>query len=276
MTRIAHLSDLHLLESQHGARGAADRLRLSILTLGRALDAELHRRRFASALRRARAARADHLVLSGDVTEDGVPAQFEVLAEVLAESQWSPDEVTIVPGNHDAYAAEDAWALALAGPLAPFRRTSTSGVATELPGATIVAISTTMDQHWIRAAGRVGDEQRAMLERVLSAEQRRGRAVAVAMHHPPMPWGLRLGFLEGLLDVDKVAPIFRARRNGHVLCGHIHRAGDQRFADGEPRIFVANAVVDHHMPLRLYEAHGGRLWAIDEQLPTPLAGPTYA
>lgn len=108
--------------------------------------------------------------------------------------------------------------------MAPFRRTSTRGAVTELPGATIVAIATTIDQHWIRAAGRHGEEQRA-----------------------------------------------------HVLCGHIHRGGDHHIGDeAEARIFVADAVVDHPSPLRLYEAHGGRLWAVDDRSRTPLVATAYA
>ncbi|MBI2390559.1 MAG: metallophosphoesterase [Deltaproteobacteria bacterium] len=276
MTRIAHLTDLHLLERAPGDRDARDRLRLSFLTLGRPIDAELHRVRFAAALRKARAARAEHLVISGDLTEDGAPAQFEVLAEVLAESRWSPDEVTLVPGNHDAYQLADAWSRALEGPLAPYRRTSAPGTVVEIEGATIVAVATTIDQHWIRAAGRVGEDQRATLGDVLALEERRGRAAVVAMHHPPMPWGLRLGFIEGLLDVDKVTPILRARRNAHVLCGHIHRSGDHRLRpEDDARIFVADAVVDHPSPLRLYEACAGRLRPIDDALQAALGSPAF-
>lgn len=264
MTRIAHLTDLHLLETGHASRAMHEKMRLSFLTLGRAINAELHRRRFEKALEDAWAARADHLVISGDLTEDGQPEQFEILAEVLAESRWSPDDVTIVPGNHDAYVDVDAFDRALDGPLAAYRRTSTPGTVTELRGATVVALSTTIDQHWLRAAGRVGEGQRALLERVLSRESRQGRAVAIAMHHPPMPWGLQLRWIEGLLDVDDVSTLLGRHANAHVLCGHIHKGGDHFVRSGEdPQIFVANAVVDHPSPLRLYEAIGDRLYVVD-------------
>lgn len=263
MTRIAHLTDLHLLETGHAARAMREKMRLSFLTLGRAIDAELHRRRFEKALDDAWKARADHLVISGDLTEDGLPEQFEILAEVLSESRWSPDDVTIVPGNHDAYVEVHAFERALAGPLSPWRRTSTPGAITELPNATVIALSTTIDQHWLRAAGRVGEAQLVLLERLLVAQ--RHRPVAIAMHHPPMPWGLQLRWIEGLLDVDSVAASLARHPHAHVLCGHIHKGGDHYFRGGvEPQIFVANAVVDHPSPLRLYEAVGDRLYAVEE------------
>lgn len=258
MTRVAHISDVHLLESRHRSRAARDKLRLSILSLGRTLDADDVRRRFVSALRRART--ADHLVISGDLTEDGAPAQFEVLAEVLAESPWSPEQVTIVPGNHDAYHRPDAWLMALEGPMADYRRTSAPGAVAELPAVTIVAVATTIDQHWMRAAGRVGHAQRARIADVVSLAQRRGHPAIVAMHHPPMPWGLRLGFIEGLLDVDDVSALLQNHKNAYVLAGHIHRAGDHRFrGELEPRLFVADAVADHPSPVRFYDTCAGAM-----------------
>jgi len=275
MTRIAQLTDLHLLESHHPRRRGRERFRLSVLTMGRTIDADHHRRRFVFALREARAARADHLVLSGDLTEDGVDAQFEVLAEVLADSEWSPDEVTIVPGNHDGYDRPDAWSRALEGPLASYRRTSAAGAVTELRGATILATSTLMEQHWLRAAGRIGEAQRARMTDVLAHERRRGRAVVLPMHHPPVSSGLN--FLDGLLDVDRVTTTLRAHDNAFVLSGHTHRGGDHTLGDElEARVFIANAVVDHDAPLRLYEAVGGRLFAVDERVSTPDAIAAFA
>jgi len=76
---------------------------------------------------------------------------------------------------------------------------------------------------------------------------------------------LQLRWVEGLLDVDKVSMLLGRHPNAHVLCGHIHRGGDHYFSRAdEPQIFVANAVVDHESPLRLYEAIGDRLYTVEE------------
>jgi 3',5'-cyclic AMP phosphodiesterase CpdA len=253
MTRIAHLTDLHLLEPHPDRRRGRERFRLSVLTMGRTIDADQPRRRFVFALREAALARADHLVISGDLTEDGMDAQFEVLAEVLSESAWAPDNVTIVPGNHDGYTDPNAWKRALAGPLAPYRRTSAPGAVTELRDATIVPTSTVIEQHWIRAAGRVGDAQCRRIADVLSHHD--DRVVFLPMHHPPVPWGLRLRFLEGLLDVDRVRALIGGHENAVVQSGHTHHGGDHPL--GLATVCVADAVVDHESPLRVYDASAG-------------------
>ena len=84
MARIAHVTDLHLLEDDHRWRTAAERVRLSFLSFGRSLDAAWRRKAAARALRRALSFRPDHIVITGDLTEDGAPQQFEVLAAVLS------------------------------------------------------------------------------------------------------------------------------------------------------------------------------------------------
>jgi len=97
------------------------------------------------------------------------------------------------------------------------------------------------------------------------------------MHHPPVAWGLRLNFLEGLLDLDRVTAILRAHDNAYVLSGHTHRGGNHTIGDElEARVFIADAVVDHPLPLRLYEAMGGMLFAVDDGVSTPNAIGAFA
>src|SRR5215831_11304879 len=85
--RIAHLSDFHLLEPDVGRRGLRERVRLGYLSLFRPLDAEGRVRRALGALARACEKGFDHLVISGDLTEDGTAQQFEEVARVLFESR---------------------------------------------------------------------------------------------------------------------------------------------------------------------------------------------
>src|SRR4051794_40675733 len=112
MATIAQLSDLHLVEDDYEERPLSTRARLSCLSLGRPLEPFERRQRALRALAEVRASGADHLVITGDLTEDGAPAQFEVLAEVLADSHFPAERITLVPGNHDAYDAPDNYAVA--------------------------------------------------------------------------------------------------------------------------------------------------------------------
>src|SRR5512146_3191055 len=107
--RIAHSSDLHLLEPDTSKRSPVERARLAYLSMLRPLSRDGRLARFARALAAATLGGFAHLVISGDLTEDGKQGQFEELARVLAESDIAPEKVTLVPGNHDAYDAPDAW-----------------------------------------------------------------------------------------------------------------------------------------------------------------------
>ncbi|MBL8718276.1 MAG: metallophosphoesterase [Myxococcales bacterium] len=271
MTRIAHLTDLHLVERRPEARSWQDRLRIQTISQGRPIDSERPRRRLRRAFAEARAARADHVVVTGDLTEDGIPAQFEVLAEELHAAPFAPEQITLVPGNHDGYTSGDAFENALAGPLAAFRVTSRPGTAVELKGATVVALSTTIHQHWLRAAGELGERQRRRIHDVLHARERRG-ATVLAMHHPPFTFGLRLGWLEGLLDLGFVRTMLRPFRSAHVLCGHVHERGDHRLGPARhARLHTAHSVAEDDRALRLYDAIDDRLVPSDGPVPFALA-----
>src|SRR5262245_58828439 len=122
MTILAHISDLHLIERDHDKRRGLSRRRLHFLSTGASLDAEARIERVAATLQKVRRVGADHVLITGDLTEDGEFSQFEVLAEVLLRSGLDPDCVTLVPGNHDGYGEPGTYARALEGPLQAFRR----------------------------------------------------------------------------------------------------------------------------------------------------------
>src|SRR5688572_2232868 len=103
MLDLAHVTDLHLVEKDHEKRRGTDWQRLQYLSAGRSIDFATRRHKALSALRSA-GRNAAHVVLTGDLTEDGMPAQYELLAELLSDADLDPHRVTIVPGNHDRYA----------------------------------------------------------------------------------------------------------------------------------------------------------------------------
>ena len=259
MTRIAHLSDLHLIEADPRARSIAGRLRLSLLTLGRRPDPIDRARRATRALREAFEAKADHLVLTGDLTEDGTDEQLRELARILRSSPWPAHRITLVPGNHDAYADGGAWSRALAGPLASWAPTSEPGSVTRVGEASIVAVSTAFHQSIGRSAGRVAPSLMRRIADVVSDRSQRGRAVLLAQHHGPIDRGAA-HWLDGLEEHDAQSALGRVHEELHVLCGHAHRVSDHAlYPGGERRVFTAPAVVDAARPLRLYRVEGGCL-----------------
>ena len=259
--RIAHLTDLHVLEDDAHTRRGADRVRLELLCNARPVDPRDRRERILRALRAAVATSPDHVCITGDLTEDGSDGQFEALAHLLAESGLSPEKVTLVPGNHDAYGDVTSYERALRGPLAPYRATSTPGTVLELEEVVLLPVSTVMAQPFVRAAGIVGDARRAELLCGLRHGERVRKPTIVAMHHPVVEHTIGAWqWFDGLVDAREVSTLFAAHRGAHVLHGHWHRHTDLRIGDDvRLRAHGALAVADHPRPLRVYEIEDGRV-----------------
>jgi 3',5'-cyclic-AMP phosphodiesterase len=261
MTLLAHLSDLHLLEREHLSRRGLARQRLAFLSAGAPLDAEWRIRRSVFALQHALRCGADHIVVTGDLTEDGEPAQFEVLAEVLCRSGVDPANVTLVPGNHDAYCRRDAFAQALEGPLRAYRATSLPGSCTLLPAAAIAPISTVVEGQWFtRACGQIRRDDVLAVRRLASRPDLRERAIVVAQHHPPSHRALLpFEWIDGVHNAGAMRDLVLERTRVHVLHGHANRELTRRFCGrAHGQVFSAASLRDEG-GVRLYRAEAGVL-----------------
>ncbi len=257
MTRIAHLSDLHLVEEDHRSRVGAAALRLSWLTFGRTIDYEARCRRVARALQLATLGGADHVIVTGDLTEDGIDEQLELLGAILHESSIDPERVTLVPGNHDAYADGSAFERALEGPLAAFAKTSARGACTVLDDVIVLPISTAIAQSYTRSAGKLGSDAVARIDRAAQVAAELGRALIVAQHHPPTGHLVpAITYWDGLHDHASERALLVAHPGAHVLHGHTHREADRGVADRHPQVFCAGSVVDD-APVRFYDVEDG-------------------
>lgn len=262
--RIAHISDLHLLEPKVGLRTAIERARLAYLSALRPLGAAGRLLRFRRALDAAIAGSFDHLVITGDLTEDGKAGQFEEVARVLHESGISPTQVTLIPGNHDAYEEPRGWERALEGPLRPFASSSLGkkGKVVDLGEVAFLPISTSVHQHWSSSWGQIdGDEMEALDRRTADPGLAR-KALVIAQHHPPHPHRFApMQWLDGLREHARLLALLARRRTVQVLHGHMHsKASRVLGADGIFRIFGAPAVVESEQPeIRFYETRGGLL-----------------
>jgi calcineurin-like phosphoesterase family protein len=214
------------------------------------------------------------VLITGDLTEDGVDAQFEVLAEALHRSGLSPDCVTLVPGNHDGYADDRAFARALEGCLRAYRRTSVDGVRTVLPGAVIVPVSTMIEGQWFaRSRGVVRDEDVARVRRLASEPVSQGRAVVVAQHHPPRHHPLYpVEWFDGVTNALAMRDLMLERTRVHVLHGHTHRRTTQHLSGRlHAQVFSTASVRDQHgtgLTLRFYKAEDGSLQELHGLIPT--------
>lgn len=261
--RIAHVSDVHML-ARPGGSGAVGLAR-RFVSLGRPLDVADRARRFLDALTNARKTRADHVVVSGDLTELGDDAEYEQLAEVLDQSGIEPDRVTLVPGNHDAYASRDAWRLALEGPLAKWAPTSatSAGKLVDRGDVCFLPIDATVHQAVTRSAGELTDATAEAIDRRLDDPGLAAKAIVVVAHHPPYGEGPRFWqWIDAMRGGARLLASLARRHNVYVLHGHLHRAVTRVVERTKNRLYGAPAVVDAPKgapAMRFYDVVAGEL-----------------
>jgi 3',5'-cyclic-AMP phosphodiesterase len=215
---IAQISDSHVVAPGKLFRCPAQ---------GAAPDAERVYREFDTApyLARAVAAlnalapRPDLVVHTGDLVDHGEPDEYERLRDLLAPLSMP---AFVIPGNHDAreplrnafradgYLPAEGYLLYTVEDY-PLR---------------IVALDTLV-------AGKHGGvlcaEQLSWLDRTLAAQP--DRPTVVLMHHPPFATGITYMDGYGLDNAAGLAEIVaRHPQIERILCGHLHRAIDRRFA----------------------------------------------
>ncbi len=232
MRRIAHLSDVHILDPHAGTQKARYRFATKLVSLGRGMNPLSRSRRLAHALAGAKASGADHYVLSGDLTEVGEDSEFEQIATVLHEAALPADGVTLVPGNHDAYTRSDAWARAMAGPLAAFARSSASaaGKVVERGPVAFLPIDSTRFQTIAWSGGVFSGAVTQTIERRLADPCFRDQTVVLVMHHPPFyPKGAPslMKWIDGLRGSRHVLDLLGRHPRLQLLHGHLHRVFDR-------------------------------------------------
>lgn len=230
MFLLAHLSDPHL--------GPIPEARLSEL-LGKRFFGMMNwigarRRNFGAAtlaplLTDLLAQGADHIAVTGDLVNVSLPSEFDTGATFLS-SLGAPRDVTVVPGNHDAYVHSalayhlERWAPFLSGddthPDTPLDRDSFPFVRRRGPVA-IVGVSTAIPTAVFLASGAAGSAQLQRLSRTLRALKEEGLFRVVMIHHPPV--GER-PFHRDLRDARAFRAVIGEAGAELVLHGHDHRA----------------------------------------------------
>lgn len=232
--KIAHLSDIHILDARTGTRQARYKLATKFVSLGRAIDPKIRARNLSHALGLAKANRADHIVISGDLTEVGEEVEYEYFAEVLHDARLPADSVTLVPGNHDAY-TEGSWRRALEGPLRPFARASTggskddAGKVVEREGVALLPVDTSIFQSIAWSGGIFTRAMFDAIDRRLKDSAFRDKAVALVVHHPPFhPHRLPIvRWIDGLRGRAEVLDLLSRHPRLQLLHGHLHRVLDR-------------------------------------------------
>lgn len=169
----------------------------------------------------------DHIVVTGDLTHIAMPTEF-LLAKQWLESLGDARDVTVIPGNHDAY-LNSGWrqgnqhwqAFMTSDETAGHRTTLFPSLRVRGPVA-FIGLSSACASPPLFATGRLGSDQIARFAQLLSATRNAGLFRVVLIHHPPVPgsekWRKRL--------TDGAAFCATIARHGAelILHGHRHRA----------------------------------------------------
>ncbi len=189
----------------------------------------LHRPEVLEALRRDLVEqRPDHLAVTGDLTHIALPQEFRQAATQL-EAFGTAEQVSLIPGNHDAYVAvppDEAWdhwadylrSDASTSPTAPTADAfPTLRVRGELA---LVGLCSAHPTPWFQASGRLGAEQLERLGRLLMELRERDCFRVVMVHHPPLD--PELSARRELLDAADLRAVLAESGAELVLHGHRH------------------------------------------------------
>ena len=219
---LAHLSDPHLPPLPAvGFRDLAGKRMLGYLNWTRNRH-KYHRREVLDALvTDIQAQRPDHIAVTGDLVNLALEAEFAPAAEWLA-GVGIPRDVTVIPGNHDAYVR--ATKHRFADTFADHMRGDAIDGATAFPflrrrgPLALIGVSSAVPTAPLMATGRLGRVQLAALDRML-AQLSAEAAFRVLLVHHPLQSNSRM---KRLTDSRELRAVLQRHGVELVLHGHDH------------------------------------------------------
>ncbi len=227
MLKLAHLSDPHL-----GPLPDPKLLQLFSKRILGYLNWRTHRSKVMGGnaldqlIADMQAQQPDHIAITGDLVNIALPLEI-IGARHWLEEVGPPDEVSVIPGNHDAYVpgalkkAREAWK--------PYMMADTGSEEPKETGfpyvrrrgdVAIIGVSTARATGPWFATGRVGSRQARELRRILTDIGKEGLFRVVLIHHPPFKnathWHKRLS------DASRVRAVLKRAGAELVLHGHTH------------------------------------------------------
>lgn len=231
MTRVAHISDLHVLDLEGVPFSRFLNKRMTGYANLRFKRKAVHRSEYVRSLARAlRTADVDHVVITGDLTNLALETEFAAVKRIIEDDlALDPTKVSIVPGNHDSYTAG-------AHKSGRFMKYFAEYVTSDIPAGpdpfpyvrlrgpvAIIGLSSAISQLPMIAAGKVGEVQLRALETILSHPEVKSRTLMILLHHPIInPTSRKRAFTNGLWDADKLLHALRNVERGLLAHGHLH------------------------------------------------------
>jgi 3',5'-cyclic AMP phosphodiesterase CpdA len=228
--RLAHVTDPHF-RSFEGARFSDF---LGKRAVG-ALNIAVNRRRkhkmelLASLGDDLRDQRHDHIALTGDLSNVSLDAEWRTALRWLEELGRAPGDVTVIPGNHDAYVPEVVERRTFESLFGAYQSRDADAGPSEDDAypfvrfrgpLALVGMNSCVATGDLGAWGRIGEAQLARTEATLTSPALRGKTRVVLIHHPPVR--LKGGEDRNLKDRDALAAMLARAGADLVLHGHDH------------------------------------------------------
>jgi 3',5'-cyclic AMP phosphodiesterase CpdA len=221
MLALAHLSDPHLgpiptprLRELINKRG------LGIINWYRRRHRHHHADVLAAVVADMKAQSPDHIAVTGDLVNVSLDVEFEGAARWL-DTLGLPKDVTLVPGNHDAYIRRaSGWATQHWGEFMRGDDGSAFPFVRRRGPLALIGLTTSLPTGPFMATGRLGPEQLARLAEILIALAREPLFRVVLIHHPPIP--NKRHYMKRLIDGPMLRAILAEHGAELVLHGHNH------------------------------------------------------
>lgn len=186
----------------------------------------------------------DHLVLTGDLSNLSLEAEWREALRWIEATGRGPEAVTVIPGNHDAYVpdvvARHAFETLFGAYQSPdLLLAAGEGTGARTEGAdpggdritypfvqfrgplALVAVNSCVPTRDLGAWGQVGAPQLARIEAMLLRAELRDRVRVVLIHHPPVKQ--KGGEERNLKDREALGEALARAGADLVLHGHDHR-----------------------------------------------------
>ncbi|MFO0678810.1 MAG: metallophosphoesterase [Polyangiaceae bacterium] len=258
--RIAHISDLHLLNLEGATWSRFVNKRLTGYANLRFKRNHKHRSEYVRALaREIRNAKADEIVITGDITNLALEGEYEFAVKLLHEELGTGTKhVSAVPGNHDVYTRGAMKAGRFGTYFADYMTSDLPELAVPLGHGrfpfvklrgplAIIGLSSAVPRPPLVAAGVVGKKQLDALARILAHPEVDKRTPVFLVHHPVHnPRSRTKTLFEGLHDADDLLARIAHLPRGLVLHGHLHKRIQEDVPGGGVVSVGATSASLHH------------------------------
>jgi 3',5'-cyclic AMP phosphodiesterase CpdA len=209
----------------------------------------------------------DHLAVTGDLVNISLPGEF---APALAwlESLGAPRDVTLVPGNHDAYvrgAAQQAqmhWNEYLRGDESEGGSQGDAFPFVRRRGPiALIGVSSAVPTAPLMASGHVGTEQLSRLGEALDRLSREELFRVVLVHHPLFT--KRSHHLRRLVDGEALRTTLAQHGAELVLHGHAHTHSVKFIEQAHGRIPIVGVPSASERPPGEHDAAAYNLYRIE-------------